>query len=204
LGDNSVEKSLKKVDNYVKVIKDENKRLGTLVESILQTAVLDKGQLKLKFVELDVHEIIENVINNSYVQIENKNGEINIEFNAESSIVRADKIHLSNIIYNLLDNALKYTEGVPSILIKTKSDDHGVYVSVVDNGMGISKENQKRIFEKLYRVPTGNIHNVKGFGLGLSYVKAIVEKHGGNIFVESTLGNGSTFTAFFPYTQIEQ
>ena len=203
LGDTTVEKSDQKISNYVKVIKDENKRLGLLVENVLQTAVLDKGELKLKLKNLDVHEIIEEVLNNSYVQIENKNAAIEIEFDAIESMVSADKVHLSNIIYNLLDNALKYADKVPLITINTKSDNKGVYISVSDNGMGISKENQKRIFDKLYRVPTGNIHNVKGFGLGLSYVKAIVEKHGGSIFVESTLGTGSTFTCYFPFKQTE-
>jgi two-component system phosphate regulon sensor histidine kinase PhoR len=203
LGDTTVEKSPQKLNNYVKVIKDENKRLGLLVENVLQTAVLDKGELKLKLKSLDVHEIIEDVLNNSYVQIENKKAEIEIEFDALESVISADKVHLSNIIYNLLDNALKYATSNPKITIFTKSDNKGIYISVKDNGMGISKENQKRIFEKLYRVPTGNIHNVKGFGLGLSYVKAIIEKHGGSIFVESTLGVGSTFTCFFPFKQIE-
>jgi two-component system phosphate regulon sensor histidine kinase PhoR len=203
LGDTTVEKSPQKLSNYVKVIKDENKRLGLLVENVLQTAVLDKGELKLKLKELDIHEIIEDVLNNSYVQIENKKAEIEIEFDALESAISADKVHLSNIIYNLLDNALKYSTENPKITIFTKSDNKGVYISVKDNGMGINKENQKRIFDKLYRVPTGNIHNVKGFGLGLSYVKAIIEKHGGSIFVESVLGAGSTFTCFFPYKQIE-
>ncbi len=203
LGDTTVEKSPQKLSNYVKVIKDENKRLGLLVENVLQTAVLDKGELKLKLKQLDVHEIIEDVLNNSYVQIENKKAEIEIEFDAIESVVSADKVHLSNIIYNLLDNALKYSTENPKITIFTKSDNKGVYISVKDNGMGINKENQKRIFDKLYRVPTGNIHNVKGFGLGLSYVKAIIEKHGGSIFVESALGVGSTFTCFFPYKQLE-
>jgi two-component system phosphate regulon sensor histidine kinase PhoR len=203
LGDTTVEKSPQKLSNYVKVIKDENKRLGLLVENVLQTAVLDKGELKLKLKSLDVHEIIEDVLNNSYVQIENKKAEIEIEFDAIESIVSADRVHLSNIIYNLLDNALKYSTDNPKITIFTKSDNKGVYISVKDNGMGINKENQKRIFDKLYRVPTGNIHNVKGFGLGLSYVKAIIEKHGGSIFVESALGVGSTFTCFFPFKQNE-
>ncbi len=203
LGDTTIEKNQKRIENYVKVIKDENKRLGLLVESVLQTAVLDKGQLKLKLKSLDIHETIEGVLNNSYVQIENKKAEIEIEFDATESIILADRVHLSNIIYNLIDNALKYGSENPIIKISTQSNNKGVFIKVADNGIGISKEDQKRIFEKLYRVPTGNLHNVKGFGLGLSYVKAIVEKHGGNIFVESTLGEGSTFVCFFPFKQSE-
>ncbi|MCC6252532.1 MAG: HAMP domain-containing histidine kinase [Bacteroidia bacterium] len=204
LGDPTIEKNQQKINNYVKVIKDENKRLGMLVENVLQTAVLEKGKLNLKLKPIDIHEIIESVLNNSYVQIENKKAEIEIDFDARESVINADKVHISNIIYNLLDNALKYSGELPKVKISTKSDNKGLYLYVKDNGIGIGREDLQRVFEKLYRVPTGNIHNVKGFGLGLSYVKAIVEKHGGNIFVESTLGVGSTFTCFFPFAQREQ
>jgi two-component system, OmpR family, phosphate regulon sensor histidine kinase PhoR len=201
LSDTSIEKSPQRLNNYIRVIKDENKRLGLLVENVLQTAILDKGKLHLKLFEVDVHEIIDTVLQNAQMQIEAKQGKITRTFNAASSIIMADRVHLSNIIYNLIDNAVKYCDKVPEIELITESDEYGFYLSVKDNGMGISRENQKRIFESLYRVPTGNIHNVKGFGLGLSYVKAIMEKHNGSISVESQLGKGSTFTCFLPYAQ---
>jgi two-component system phosphate regulon sensor histidine kinase PhoR len=139
------------------------------------------------------------VIENSNPQIENRSAVVVTKFEAEKFYVQADKVHLSNIIYNLLDNAMKYTESKPVITIATHSNQLGCFITVSDNGIGISRENQKRIFENLYRVPTGNIHNVKGFGLGLSYVKALIEKHGGSISVESSPGTGSSFTCFFPF-----
>ena len=199
LNDRSIEKSEEKVRKYVKVIGDENKRLGLLVENILQTAVLDKGKLKLKFSDLDIHQLILQVIESSNPQIENRGAEVKTIFEAENCHVQADRVHLSNIIYNLLDNAMKYTEIKPVIIISTKSNNLGCFIIVTDNGIGITRDNQKRIFENLYRVPTGNIHNVKGFGLGLSYVKALTEKHGGSISVESSPGAGSSFTCFFPF-----
>ena len=125
-------------------------------------------------------------------------GKIIMERNATQHIIHADKVHLTNIIYNLADNAIKYTEKKPEIKISTQSSENGIYISMEDNGIGISKENQKKIFDTLYRVPTGNVHNVKGFGLGLSYVKAVVEKHGGKISVESESGSGSKFSIFLP------
>ena len=198
LNDRSVEKSQERISNYVKMIGDENKRLSLLVENILQTAILDKGEFKLKIQNIDIHTLIEQSIHNINLQVENKDGEIHTELNAVRAVIQADRIHLTNIIFNLIDNALKYSKENPVIKITTSSDDEGVFISVQDNGIGISKENQKRIFDTMYRVPTGNIHNVKGFGLGLSYVKAVVEKHGGSIKVESELGKGSTFTLYLP------
>jgi two-component system phosphate regulon sensor histidine kinase PhoR len=126
-----------------------------------------------------------------------------VEEKAKPSILFADKMHLTNIIYNLVDNALKYSERNPVIKISTENINGGIQIFISDNGIGISKENQKRIFENFYRVPTGNIHTVKGFGLGLSYVKAAVEKHGGRIDVESELGKGSTFKVFMPFSTTE-
>lgn len=199
LNDRSIDKSEERMRKYVKVIGDENKRLGLLVENILQTAILDKGKLRLKLSELDLHQLILQVIESSNPQIENRGALVSTQFKAEKFIVLADKVHLSNIIYNLLDNAMKYTETKPVITIATHSNHLGCFITVSDNGIGISRENQKRIFENLYRVPTGNIHNVKGFGLGLSYVKALIEKHGGSISVESSPGAGSSFTCFFPF-----
>ena len=199
LNDKSVEKSPERISNYVKMIGDENKRLSLLVENILQTAILDKGQFKLKIQPIDIHTLIEQTITNIKLQVENKEGKITTQLEAEKAVVNADRVHITNIIFNLIDNALKYTYVQPHINIRTRSTQNGIYISVRDNGIGISKENQKRIFDTMYRVPTGNIHNVKGFGLGLSYVKAVIEKHGGSISVESELEKGSEFTVFIPF-----
>lgn len=198
LNDQSVEKSQERVSNYVKMIGDENKRLSLLVENILQTAILDKGEFKLKLQSIDLHALIEQTIANIKLQVENKHGVITTDLKAVSPVINADKVHVTNIIFNLIDNALKYSNQHPEIKISTRSNESGTFISVKDNGIGISKENQKRIFDTMYRVPTGNIHNVKGFGLGLSYVKAVVEKHGGAIEVESEPGKGSIFTVYFP------
>ncbi|MGZ4118924.1 MAG: sensor histidine kinase, partial [Bacteroidia bacterium] len=199
LNDKSVEKSQDRINNYVKMIGDENKRLSLLVENILQTAILDKGEFKLKVQPIDIHNLIEQTIHNIKLQVEDKEGEIEIELNATEPLITGDRVHVTNIIFNLIDNALKYSKANPKIKISTRNDKEGIFIAVQDNGIGISKENQKRIFDTMYRVPTGNIHNVKGFGLGLSYVKAVVEKHGGSIQVESELGKGSTFTLFLPF-----
>ncbi|HRG38290.1 MAG TPA: HAMP domain-containing sensor histidine kinase [Bacteroidia bacterium] len=204
LSDKTVEKSPERVNNYVKMIGDENKRLSLLVENILQTAILDKGQFKLKIQSIDIHTLIEQTITNIKLQVENKEGEISVQLNAEKSIVNADRVHVTNIIFNLIDNALKYTYEKPNIKISTRNAMDGILISVKDNGIGISKENQRRIFDTMYRVPTGNIHNVKGFGLGLSYVKAVVEKHGGSISVESELEKGSEFTVYIPFNDSQQ
>lgn len=199
LNDNTIEKSPERINTYVKMIGDENKRLSLLVENILQTAILDKGQLKLKLQSIDLHGLIENTITNIKLQVENKDGEISTDLKASIPVFNGDRVHITNIIFNLIDNALKYSNDHPKILISTRSDNEGIFISVQDNGIGISKENQKRIFDTMFRVPTGNIHNVKGFGLGLSYVKAVVEKHGGSISVTSELGKGSIFTVYLPY-----
>lgn len=187
------------VDNYVRVIGDENKRLAMVVENVLRTAVMDKGELKLKVRPMDMHEIITHVTDTMQLQVEQRGGSVRLELEAQHPIVEADQVHLTNVIFNLIDNALKYTENEPLIAIGTRNDDAGLIVFVEDNGIGISKDNQKRIFEKLYRVPTGNIHNVKGFGLGLSYVQAIMEKHNGRVTVKSELGKGSRFEIYIPH-----
>ena len=198
LNDKSIEKTEERTGKYVKMIRDENKRLSLLVENILQTAILDKGEFKLKIQSTDIHSLIEQTILNIKLQVENKDGEITTELNAEKHVINADRVHITNIIFNLIDNALKYSNEKPIIKIATRSDREGIFISIKDNGIGISKENQHRIFDTMYRVHTGNVHNVKGFGLGLSYVKAVVEKHGGSISVESELNKGSTFTVYLP------
>lgn len=198
LSDTGIEKSPERTGKFVKMIGDENKRLSLLVENILQTAILDKGEFKLKPQEINIHTLIEQTIDNIKLQVDNKEGIIKTELQATQPVITADRVHITNILFNLIDNALKYSDNKPEIKISTKNDKDGIFIAVQDNGIGISKENQKRIFDTMFRVHTGNIHNVKGFGLGLSYVKAVVEKHKGSIAVESSIGQGSTFTIYIP------
>ncbi|HET6993025.1 MAG TPA: HAMP domain-containing sensor histidine kinase [Bacteroidia bacterium] len=199
LGDEDISKTKERTHRYLTMIKEENKRLGVLVENVLQTALLDKGNFKLKPTTIDLHEIIHQAIGSVQLAIDKKGGEISSDLRAEKHEIYADHTHIQNIIYNLLDNAIKYTPKNPAIRIYTQDLANGIEFCVQDNGIGISRENQKKIFEKLYRVPTGNIHDVKGFGLGLSYVKAIVEKHGGEVWVDSEPGRGSNFHVRLPY-----
>jgi two-component system phosphate regulon sensor histidine kinase PhoR len=204
LNDREIKKSENLYSSYINIISEENQRLGGLAEKVLYTAIIEKGKLKLKLEEVDVHEIIQSVVKNFTLQVEKKNGFIRLHLDAPKHKITADRIHITNVINNLLDNANKYTYENPAIYLSTASSEEGVSISIEDNGIGISKPNQKKIFETLYRVHTGNIHDVKGFGLGLSYVKAIVEKHGGTVSVESEIKKGSTFTLFFPFGQINK
>lgn len=198
LNDVEIKQTKELMHNYITIINEENSRLGKMAEKILQTAVLDKGQLKLKYEEVDIHRIIDDIVKNMDIVIKNKNGVLEKLLLASNSIIFADKIHITNVIYNLIDNAIKYSPNTPKILIKTENSNQGIAINIKDNGIGISKANQKKIFEKLYRVSTGNKHDVKGFGLGLSYVKIITELHSGNISVFSELKKGSTFKLFLP------
>jgi two-component system, OmpR family, phosphate regulon sensor histidine kinase PhoR len=204
LSDKDVPRSNEMYADYIHIIGDENYRLGEMAEKILQTAILEKGNLHLRPEAIDVHTLISDAIHKIAIQIEIRDGVINQALKAEHPLIKADKVHLSNVIFNLLDNANKYSPRKPQIVVSTTDAENGIYISISDKGMGISKANLKKIFEKLYRVPTGDVHNVKGFGLGLSYVKFIVEKHGGSINVESEPGKGSTFTLFLPYVMADQ
>ncbi len=187
-----------KIKIYSSMIKEENKRMNKQVEKILQAARLEKEEIKLNLQKLDVHQVINKVADNFALQVQEKNGTLTLHLKAPNPIIEADEVHFSNIIFNLLDNALKYSDKVPHIEVETLSSGGVISIKVKDNGIGMNKETQSRIFEKFYRAHTGNIHNVKGFGLGLSYVKAIVEAHNGKIKVESTPGKGSTFTMLLP------
>lgn len=202
LNDVEIPKTVEKTTHFVNIIKDENKRLGTLVENVLQSAVLDKGDFNLKITPLDLHQIVLDHVDRAKVRIEQLGGGFTCDLHAENSIVEGDQIHINNTISNLIDNAIKYSSGSPKIMISSRSAGNGIVVDVKDNGIGISKENITKVFDKLYRVPTGNIHDVKGFGLGLSYVKAIIDKHNGTIKVDSQLGVGSTFSIYLPFNQI--
>ncbi len=198
LKDKEIIKSGAVYDSYINMIDEENSRLGSMAERILQSARLEKDKIVLNKEEVDVHEIILEAMKNIQLHVEKKEGKIMTQLNAKNHIFQADKVHLTNVIFNLLDNAGKYTPENPEIVIKTGNSYSGVIITVKDNGIGISKSNQKKIFEKLYRVPTGNIHNVKGFGLGLNYVKTIVEAHGGKITLESELNKGTKFIITLP------
>jgi two-component system, OmpR family, phosphate regulon sensor histidine kinase PhoR len=199
LSDKDIQKSDGLYKNYISIISEENRRLGVMAEKILQTAILEKGDLKLRPELFDLHEIIRDVVKTMSIQVEIRDGQINTDLQATQSKVRADKIHITNIITNLLDNANKYTPSKPRVVVSTSNVENGIVISIADNGVGISKSNQKKVFEKLYRVPTGNIHNVKGYGLGLSYVKFIVDKHKGSVSVESEQGQGTKFRIFLPF-----
>ena len=198
LGDNQIKKNEKYINNISKIIKDETNRLSTQVEKVLQTAILDKGLLKFKFETIDIHKIIETIYKNFEIRIKNENGKFSLNLNADKHNISADKLHITNVLVNLTENALKYKNDIPEIKIETKNKNNYIYISVIDNGIGISKENQKRVFEQFYRVSTGNIHDIKGFGLGLSYVKKIIDGHNGEITIDSKLKKGSTFTIKLP------
>ncbi|WP_266362805.1 sensor histidine kinase [Tellurirhabdus rosea] len=195
-----------RLSRYMGIIREETKRLGSHVEKVLQMALLDnaesgKGGVKLKLTEVNIHDTIGKALNTIGLQIEQKQGEVHLEFEAENEVVEADEVHLSNILYNLLDNAIKYSPEKPEITIRTKSLETGVSVTIADRGLGMTKEQLGRIFEKFYRVPTGNRHDVKGFGLGLSYVRKMVEEHHGTVQVRSQPGQGSEFEVVIPYNQ---
>lgn len=201
LTDHTIERSPEFTENYINIILEENKRLATMAEKILQTAVIEKGQLNMKRENIDLHEIITDVIKNIRIQVEIKDGVIRKQCKAANPVLLGDKVHLTNLVYNLLDNANKYSPKKPVITVRTENTSNGIILTIEDHGIGISKGEQKKIFDKLYRVPTGNIQDVRGFGLGLSYVKAIVEEHHGRISLESEINKGSKFKVFLPFTE---
>ncbi len=198
LTDKDVIKNPSVYDTYLNIISEENNRLSGMAERILQSARLQKGEVVIKPEEIHLHDVITDAIQKVSLQVEKKGGKIELVAEADQAIIIADRVHITNIIFNLLDNANKYTPWAPLITIKTKNIAEGLLISVKDNGVGISKSNQKKVFDRLYRVPTGNVHNVKGFGLGLSYVKSVVEKHNGKITIDSELKKGSTFSIYLP------
>jgi two-component system phosphate regulon sensor histidine kinase PhoR len=183
---------------YSRIIRDENTRMRNQVEKILEMAALEEGDYELNMAAVDAHKIIADAVQNITLQIEKRSGRIDCQLQATATVVEADEVHLANIIHNLLDNANKYSPEAPQITIATASDDTGLRIRIADKGLGLRPEDQKRVFEKYYRVPTGNVHDVKGFGLGLSYVKLMVEAHGGTVTVRSEFQKGSEFEISLP------
>ncbi|WP_129020115.1 sensor histidine kinase [Edaphocola flava] len=198
-----VRKNPDMLDYYSGIIKSENKRMNKQVEKILQAAQIDKDDLKLKLQPINVHDVIEKMTESFSLQIEQQNGTLDSNLLAKKSMIMADEVHFSNIIYNLMDNAVKYSGDHVKLEISTANSKGNVVIKIKDSGIGMNKETQMHIFEKFYRAHTGNLHNIKGFGLGLSYVKAIVESHKGKIKVDSALGKGSTFTIELPLSSEE-
>ncbi len=196
-----VSQDTSKVQRFAGIIKQENKRMLSQVEKVLQMAVLDRKDFSLKLSQVDLNRIITQAVDHTNLQVQKRGGKVLKQLNANEAIIEGDATHISNIIHNLLDNANKYSPEEPEITLYTRNLKDGVEVIVEDKGIGMTKEALKHIFDKFYRVHTGNLHDVKGFGLGLSYVKAIMTAHQGEIAVKSEVGKGSSFILHFPFKQ---
>lgn len=198
LKNEKVKQNPEKMAYFTGIIKEENLRMNKQVETILQAALLDKQEVQLNLKILSVHSLINSALNNINLQLQERNGTIDVDLSAQKDMMNADEVHFTNLINNLLDNAVKYSKENLHIKLSTQNAGNQIRIKIEDNGIGMNKETVTRIFEKFYRAHTGNLHNVKGFGLGLSYVKTIVEAHHGSIKVESIVGKGSTFILLFP------
>jgi len=190
-----------RIKYFAGMIKKENARMNLQVEDILTIARLDRKDFEFNWEAIDSHELIKDAVQGIILQVEKRGGKIETHLDAKNSIITTDRKHCTNLIYNLLDNAMKYSAEAPEIAVATKNKANGVVISVQDSGIGMSKSVQSKIFEKFYRQSSGNVHNVKGFGLGLSYVKAVLEANRGNISVQSEPGKGSKFDVFLPFVR---
>lgn len=186
-----------RLKHYATIISEENQRLKRQVESVLQVSQIDSHKIALNITDIEIHGLIENIAKNMEPRLEEIQGKITLFLNAKKTIVAGDEVHLTNILYNLLDNAIKYCDKIPDIQIYTANKHKGIEISVKDNGKGIETESHNMIFEKFFRVPSGNLHDVKGFGLGLFYVKNMIKLHKGKIAVHSIPKVGTTFTIWF-------
>ena len=183
---------------YIGIISDENRRMRMLVETILQSAKMSNKNFSLNCKEINLHEIVDSVVKNFRLRVESRGGTLECNLEAQPPTIVADELHITNMVYNLIDNAIKYSPEKIDIHISTRTEGSNTVFSISDHGLGISKEDQKHIFERFYRVSTGNVHNVKGFGIGLSYVQQVVALHKGTITVDSAVGEGTTFTITLP------
>ena len=201
LRNEKVQADKEKTKYFSNIIKEENVRMNKHVETILQAALMEKQELQLTLVPVHVHDFIQYTLDNYRLQLQERQGKVELLLNAKNDLINADEVHFSNLLSNLIDNAIKYSNENIHIIISTHSTKNYVVIRVEDNGIGMSKETVKRIFEKFYRAHTGNLHNVKGFGLGMSYVKTVIDAHKGKVKVDSTLGKGSIFTIELPLLQ---
>jgi two-component system, OmpR family, phosphate regulon sensor histidine kinase PhoR len=188
-----------KVKHYSRIILSENEKLKLQVEQVLSIAAFERGEIPLQKTRLDFHELISSALNSMNVQIENRCGNVKLNLEAGNFLLIGDKMHLTNAICNLIDNAIKYSKEQPELIIQTANNNQDIMISISDNGIGIEKAYQDKVFEKFFRVPTGDIHNVKGFGLGLTYVRKIIILHNGTIVLTSEKGKGTMFTIILPY-----
>jgi len=191
-------KKEERLKHYSEIIIEENEKLRLNVEQMLSMTALERGEIPLQKTELDLHQLIRDSIKCIALQIENKQGCLELKLEAKNFVVMGDETHLTNTTCNLIDNAMKYSKQKPELLIETFNSDHDIVILVSDKGIGIDKAYHEKVFEKFFRVPAGNIHNVKGFGLGLAYVKKIIDLHGGTIELQSEKDIGTTFTIKLP------
>jgi two-component system phosphate regulon sensor histidine kinase PhoR len=200
LSDPSINKSPATFNHLTNVIQDETKRLSFLVEKVLHMSLFDKQRTTLKLEDIDANDLVASVANTHLLKVEKLEGTLDIDLQAEESTIRVDEMHFTNVLFNILDNALKYRrENVaPELMIRTKNEGNKITISIEDNGIGMKKEDAKKVFERFYRVPTGNRHDVKGFGLGLAYVKKVVTDLNGTIRADSELGKGTKFIISLP------
>ena len=198
LQDSSVAQDQASRTNFVAIIADENARMRLLVETILQSSKMSNSNYQLNTTEVNVNKLVEHVAKSFRLTLEGRGGHMETHLEATPPTLYADELHLTNLIYNLVDNGIKYSTGAPHIIVSTALEHNHFVISVQDHGIGISKADQKHVFEKFYRVSTGNVHNVKGFGIGLNYVAQVVRLHHGSINLESEVGKGSTFTVRLP------
>lgn len=198
LQDNTIAQDIDSRANFVGIIADENARMRLLVETILQSSKMSNSNYHLSTTEVDVNKLVEHIAKSFRLTLEGRGGKMETHLEAVPSTLFADELHLTNLIYNLVDNGIKYSTGAPHIIVSTARKGDHFLISVQDYGIGISKADQKHVFEKFYRVSTGNVHNVKGFGIGLNYVAQVARLHHGSINLESEVGKGSTFTVSFP------
>ena len=198
LSNPNISKDPERLKSYANIIREEAERLKNQVDKVLQMATLDKKKVELEKEKVNIHEIIEKTVTGFEIILDANEGKIEKSLSASNPFIKGDSTHLTNILFNLIDNAIKYAQGNPIIEISTENHKNGIYIRVRDNGIGMSREEQKHVFEKFYRVPTGDRHDVKGFGIGLNYVHRMVKQHHGKIQLKSQLKSGSTFRIYFP------